>query len=48
MTRSRAFFGRRSLLRTAVRKYRRSRPRYVRQVTEASALGVRVAQLRRP
>ncbi|MGW6244364.1 adenylate kinase [Streptomyces roseolus] len=46
LTWSRAFFGRRSLLRTAVRKYRHNRPRYVRQVAETAALGVRVVRLR--
>ncbi|MFB7453470.1 adenylate kinase [Streptomyces sp. NPDC056194] len=46
LTWKRAFFGRRSLLRTAVRKYRRNRPRYVRQVAETAALGVCVVRLR--
>lgn len=43
-----AFFGRRSLLRTAVRKYRKNRPRYVQQVAEAASLGVEVVRLRSP
>ncbi|MET9954433.1 hypothetical protein ABZ135_23220 [Streptomyces sp. NPDC006339] len=46
LTWKRAFFGRRSLLRTAVRKYRHNRPRYARQVAETAALGVRVVRLR--
>ncbi|MFJ4343514.1 hypothetical protein [Streptomyces sp. NPDC088915] len=46
LTWNRAFFGRRSLLRTAVRKYRHNRPRYARQVAETAALGVRVVRLR--
>ncbi|MFE9045235.1 adenylate kinase [Streptomyces sp. NPDC007818] len=46
LTWERAFFGRRSLLRTAVRKYRHNRPRYARQVAETAALGVRVVRLR--
>ncbi|MER6775267.1 adenylate kinase [Streptomyces bacillaris] len=43
-----AFFGRRSLLRTAIRKYRANRPRYARQVAETAALGVEVVRLRSP
>ncbi|MDK0517493.1 adenylate kinase [Streptomyces sp. ML-6] len=46
LTWKRAFFGRRSLLRTAVRKYRNNRPRYARQVAETAELGVRVVRLR--
>ncbi|MFJ8677539.1 hypothetical protein [Streptomyces sp. NPDC093589] len=46
LTWKRAFFGRRSLLRTAIRKYRNNRPRYVEQVAETTALGVRVVRLR--
>ncbi|MFF9344921.1 adenylate kinase [Streptomyces sp. NPDC014773] len=46
LTWGRAFFGRRSLLRTAVRKYRHNRPRYARQVAETAALGVQVVRLR--
>ncbi|WP_331728558.1 adenylate kinase [Streptomyces sp. NBC_01176] len=46
LTWKRAFFGRRSLLRTAVRKYRNNRPRYAQQVAETAALGVRVVRLR--
>ncbi|MFE7953487.1 hypothetical protein [Streptomyces sp. NPDC057426] len=46
LTWKRAFFGRRSLLRTAVRKYRNNRPRYARQVAETATLGVRVVRLR--
>lgn len=46
LTWKRAFFGRRSLLRTAVRKYRRNRTRYARQVAETAALGVHVVRLR--
>ncbi|MFI9627068.1 adenylate kinase [Streptomyces sp. NPDC052042] len=48
LTWGRAFFGRRSLLRSAVRKYRNNRPRYVRQVDETAALGVEVVRLRSP
>ncbi|MEV7275206.1 adenylate kinase [Streptomyces bacillaris] len=43
-----AFFARRSLLRTAIRKRRANRPRYVRQVAETAALGVDVVRLRNP
>ncbi|MGW6396346.1 hypothetical protein ACWFR1_38930 [Streptomyces sp. NPDC055103] len=46
LTWNRAFFGRRSLLRTAIRKYRDNRPRYARQVAETATLGVRVVRLR--
>ncbi|MEV4431129.1 hypothetical protein AB0K23_38530 [Streptomyces sp. NPDC049602] len=46
LTWNRAFFGRRSLLRTAVRKYRNNRPRYAQQVAATAALGVRVVRLR--
>ncbi|MER5734930.1 adenylate kinase [Streptomyces sp. NPDC002262] len=46
LTWNRAFFGHRSLLRTAIRKYRRNRPRYARQVAETAALGVHVVRLR--
>ncbi|MFD4371823.1 adenylate kinase [Streptomyces sp. NPDC058486] len=46
LTWKRAFFGRRSLLRTAIRKYSHNRPRYARQVAETAALGVRVVRLR--
>ncbi|MER6499847.1 adenylate kinase [Streptomyces sp. NPDC001455] len=48
LTWGRAFFGRRSLLRTAVRKYRNNRPRYVQQVGQTAALGVEVVRLRSP
>jgi adenylate kinase family enzyme len=37
---------RRSLLRTASRKYRHNRPRYAQQVAETVALGVHVVRLR--
>ncbi|WP_405392522.1 adenylate kinase [Streptomyces sp. NBC_01102] len=43
-----AFFARRSLLRTAIRKYRANRPRYARQVAETAGLGVNVVRLRGP
>ncbi|MFF0505170.1 adenylate kinase [Streptomyces fimicarius] len=43
-----AFFARRSLLRTAVRKHRTNRPRYARQVAETAALGIGVVRLRSP
>jgi adenylate kinase family enzyme len=46
LTWKRAFFERRSLLRTAIRKYRHNRPRYARQVAETAALGVHVVRLR--
>ncbi|OKJ25183.1 adenylate kinase [Streptomyces sp. CB01580] len=46
LTWRKAFFARRSLLRTAVRKYRHNRPRYARQVAETAALGVQVVRLR--
>ncbi|WP_258308184.1 adenylate kinase [Streptomyces sp. NWU339] len=46
LTWNRAFFGRRSLLRTAIRKYRNNRPRYAQQVAETAALGVHVVRLR--
>ncbi|MEV6353868.1 adenylate kinase [Streptomyces hydrogenans] len=46
LTWNRAFFGRRSLLRTAIRKHRHNRPRYARQVAGTAALGVRVVRLR--
>ncbi|MEV1048738.1 adenylate kinase [Streptomyces sp. NPDC049916] len=48
LTWSTAFFSRRSLLRTAIRKYRANRPRYARQVAETTALGVDVVRLRSP
>jgi len=48
LTWSKAFFDRRSLLRTAIRKYRNNRPRYALQVSETAALGVDVIRLRRP
>ncbi|MFE9137658.1 adenylate kinase [Streptomyces sp. NPDC007355] len=46
LTWNRAFLGRRSLLRTAVRKYRHNRPRYAQQVAETAVLGVQGVQLR--
>lgn len=46
LTWNRAFFARRSLLRTAVRKYRNNRPRYARQIAETTALGIPVVRLR--
>ncbi|MEN8651725.1 adenylate kinase [Streptomyces sp. 21So2-11] len=48
LTWSAAFFARRSLLRTAIRKYRANRPRYARQVAETAGLGVEVVRLRSP
>ncbi|MFC5070167.1 adenylate kinase [Kitasatospora cinereorecta] len=48
LTWSTAFLGRRSLLRTAIRKYRTNRPRYARQVSEAADLGVEIVRLRGP
>ncbi|MFF2852940.1 adenylate kinase [Streptomyces sp. NPDC058001] len=48
LTWSTAFFSRRSLLRTAIRKYRTNRPRYARQVSETADLGVQVVRLRSP
>ncbi|MBH5333319.1 adenylate kinase [Streptomyces pactum] len=48
LTWSTAFFSRRSLLRTAVRKYRNNRPRYARQVAETAGLGIEVVRLRSP
>ncbi|MEW1723908.1 adenylate kinase [Streptomyces sp. NPDC093109] len=48
LTWSAAFFARRSLLRTAVRKYRANRPRYAQQVAETANLGVEVVRLRSP
>ncbi|MCG0065999.1 adenylate kinase [Streptomyces tricolor] len=48
LTWSKAFFNRRSLLRTAIRKYRNNRPRYAQQVSETAALGVKVVRLRSP
>ncbi|MFF3358850.1 adenylate kinase [Streptomyces sp. NPDC002917] len=48
LTWSTAFFSRRSLLRTAIRKYRTNRPRYARQVSETADLGVEVVRLRSP
>ncbi|AEY94389.1 adenylate kinase (plasmid) [Streptomyces hygroscopicus subsp. jinggangensis 5008] len=48
LTWSKAFFNRRSLLRTAIRKYRNNRPRYAQQVSETAALGVEVVRLRTP
>lgn len=38
----------RSLLRTAIRRYRANRPRCARQVAETAALGVEVVRLRSP
>ncbi|MEJ8662316.1 adenylate kinase [Streptomyces sp. MS1.AVA.4] len=43
-----AFFSRRSLLRTAIRKYQTNRPRYARQVSETAGLGVEIVRLRSP
>lgn len=43
-----AFLTRDSLLRTAVRKYRHNRPRYIRQVEETRAYGVTVLRMRTP
>ncbi|MEV0928558.1 adenylate kinase [Streptomyces spongiicola] len=48
LTWSKAFFARRSLLRTAIRKHRANRPRYIRQVAETAELGVQVVRLRGP
>ncbi len=48
LTWSKAFFARRSLLRTAVRKYRANRPRYARQASETAERGVEVVRLRSP
>ncbi|MFJ4809366.1 P-loop NTPase family protein [Streptomyces longwoodensis] len=48
LTWSSAFFARRSLLHTAIRKYRANRPRYARQVAETADLGVDVVRLRSP
>ncbi|MEV6702600.1 adenylate kinase [Streptomyces sp. NPDC051453] len=48
LTWRKAFFVRRSLLRTAIRKYRRNRPRYAQQVDETADLGVQVIRLRSP
>ncbi|MET8275848.1 adenylate kinase [Streptomyces sp. NPDC005096] len=48
LTWSAAFFARRSLLRTAIRKYRTNRPRYARQVSETAAMGVEIVRLRSP
>ncbi|MFI9031134.1 AAA family ATPase [Streptomyces sp. NPDC053560] len=48
LTWSKAFFSRRSLLRTAIRKYRNNRPRYAQQVAETAGLGVEVVRLRGP
>ncbi|WP_328535144.1 adenylate kinase [Streptomyces sp. NBC_00344] len=48
LTWSKAFLSRRSLLRTAIRKYRRNRPRYARQVAETADLGVEVVRLHSP
>lgn len=45
LTWRKAFFGRRSLLRTAIRKYRKNRPRYTKQVAETASLGVQVVRL---
>lgn len=46
LTWRRAFVDRRSLLRTAIRKYRHNRPRYIHQVEQTSALGVHVLRMR--
>ncbi|WP_240649446.1 hypothetical protein [Streptomyces sp. Z26] len=46
LTWRKAFFRRRSLLRTAIRKYRDNRPRYSRQVAGTARLGVEVVRLR--
>ncbi len=43
-----AFFDRRSLLRTAIRKYRHNRPRYARQAEQTEALGVSVLRMHTP
>ncbi|WP_307851600.1 MULTISPECIES: adenylate kinase [unclassified Streptomyces] len=43
-----SFFKRRSLLRTAIRRYRNNRPRYALQVAETAGRGVEVARLRSP
>ncbi|TFE54679.1 adenylate kinase [Streptomyces sp. ICN441] len=48
LTWSKAFFHRRSLLRTAIRKYRNNRPRYALQIAETADRGVKVARLRNP
>lgn len=48
LTWRKAFFNRRSLLRSAIRKYRNNRPRYARQVAETAALGVEIVRLRSP
>lgn len=48
LTWSKAFFHRRSLLRTAIRKYRTNRPRYALQVAETADRGVQVVRLRNP
>ncbi|MCT2588390.1 adenylate kinase [Streptomyces sp. N2-109] len=48
LTWGKAFFSRRSLLRTAIRKYRNNRSRYVLQVSETAARGVEVVRLRNP
>ncbi|MFE2586564.1 adenylate kinase [Streptomyces sp. NPDC059378] len=48
LTWSAAFFARRSLLRTAIRKYCANRPRYAQQMAETAALGVEVVRLRSP
>lgn len=48
LTWSTAFFARRSLLRTAIRKYRSNRPRYARQMAETAGRGVVVVRLRSP
>lgn len=48
LTWSKAFFSRRSLLRTAIRKYRNNRPRYAQQVAETADLGIEVVRLRSP
>jgi shikimate kinase len=44
----RAFFGRRSVLGNAVRKYLGNRDRYARQLAATAALGVRVHRFRTP
>ncbi|KOT90391.1 adenylate kinase [Streptomyces sp. NRRL F-5755] len=48
LTFRRTFTARTSVLRNAVRKYRKNRPRYTRQTAEASAHGVLVLRLRSP
>ncbi|GAA2106015.1 hypothetical protein GCM10009801_82070 [Streptomyces albiaxialis] len=48
LTWSKAFFARRSLLRTAIRKYRKNRPRYAQQVSRTADLGIEVVRLRSP